>query len=99
MFIAQLTVNIMIFMIGLFGVCLNYRSILITLMGIELMLLSTSLNFAIFSVYLNDIVGEIFCLLILTVAAAASAIGLGILILLYKTKGSIDLNDKSLLKK
>lgn len=93
MLLHQFTVNCVLFIIGFLGVTINYNSILIVLMGIELMLLSTSLNFIISSVYLNDIYGQIFSIFILTVAASESAIGLAILIVYYKLKGDIQISD------
>ena len=86
-----LTVTIILFFIGLFGIVLNRKNILIIIMSIELLLLSVNLNFAVFSVYLDDVVGQIFVLFILTIAAAESAIGLALLIILYRLKNSIEL--------
>ena len=80
-----------IFFIGLMGIVLNRKNILVTIMSIELLLLAVNLNFAAFSIYLDDIVGQIFVLFILTVAAAESAIGLAILTVLYRLKNSIEL--------
>jgi NADH-quinone oxidoreductase subunit K len=71
------------------GIVLNRRDIIIILMCIELVLLSQNLNFVTFSVYLDDLVGQIFTLFVLTVAAAESAIGLALLILYYRVRGSI----------
>jgi NADH-quinone oxidoreductase subunit K len=73
------------------GIVLNRKNILVTIMSIELLLLAVNLNFAAFSIYLDDIVGQIFVLFILTVAAAESAIGLAILTVLYRLKNSIEL--------
>ena len=81
-----LTVIIFLFLIGVLGLVLNRKNILITIMSIELMLLSVNLNFAVFSSYLDDIVGQIFILFILTIAATESAIGLAILSVYYKLK-------------
>ena len=89
MFLRQLTSNIFLFTIGLFGIVLNRRNILIILMCIELVLLSLNLNFIIFSVYFDDLYGQIFSLFILTVAAAESAVGLAIIIIYYRIRGSI----------
>ena len=80
------------FFIGVFGLVLNRKNILITIMSIELMLLAVNLNFIIFSIYLDDIVGYIFVLFILTVAATESAIGLAILSVYYKLKQTIQLD-------
>jgi NADH-quinone oxidoreductase subunit K len=98
MFISQILTNIILFFIGVFGIISNRRSILIILMCIELILLSVNLNFIIFSVYLDDFYGQIFSLFILTVAAAESAIGLAILILYYRIRGKILINQVATLK-
>jgi NADH-quinone oxidoreductase subunit K len=82
-----------LFVIGIFGVFLNKRNIIIILMSIELMLLAVNINFVAFSSYLNDIMGQIFSLLILTVAAAEAAIGLAILVIYFRNKGSISVDD------
>lgn len=82
-----------LFVIGIFGVFLNKKNIIIILMSIELMLLSVNINFVAFSSYLNDIMGQIFSLLILTVAAAEAAIGLAILVIYFRIKGSISVDD------
>ena len=82
-----------LFVIGIFGVFLNKKNIIIILMSIELMLLSVNINFVAFSSYLNDIMGQIFSLLILTVAAAEAAIGLSILVIYFRKKGSISVDD------
>jgi NADH-quinone oxidoreductase subunit K len=86
-----ITVTCIIFFIGLLGIILNRKNILITIMSIELLLLSVNLNFAAFSIYLDDIVGQIFIIFILTIAAAESATGLAIITVLYKLKNSIEL--------
>jgi NADH-quinone oxidoreductase subunit K len=86
-----LNLTCIVFFIGLLGIVLNRKNILITIMSIELLLLSINLNFAAFSIYLDDIVGQIFVLFILTIAAAESAIGLAIITVLYKLKNSIEL--------
>ena len=80
---------ITLFLIGVLGLVLNRKNILITLMSIELMLLAVNLNFVIFSIYLDDIAGYVFVLFILTIAAAESAIGLAILTIYYKLKNTI----------
>ena len=82
MFLTQLSANLFLFFVGLFGVIFNRRNILIVLMCIELML-GLNLNFIVFSVYLDDLYGEIFSFFILTIAAAESAIGLAIIIIYY----------------
>jgi NADH-quinone oxidoreductase subunit K len=98
MFILQILTNIFLFFTGVFGIISNRRSILVILMCIELILLSVNLNFILFSVYLDDFYGQIFSLFILTIAAAESAIGLAILILYYRIRGKILINQVATLK-
>jgi len=98
MFLTQLTANIFLFFIGLLGIVLNRRNILIILMCVELVLLSLNLNFIIFSVYFDDLYGQLFSLFILTVAAAESAVGLAIIIIYYRIRGSISINQIAILK-
>ena len=86
-----LSVTSVVFFIGLFGVILNRKNILMVVLSIEILLLAVNLNFAILSVYLDDIVGQIFVIFILTIAAAESAIGLSIVTTFYKIKGSIQI--------
>ena len=87
--VEYLTVAMIIFIIGVLGIFLNRKNIIIMLMSIELILLAINFNFIIFSVSLNDIVGQIYSLFILTVAAAESAIGLAILVAYYRIRGTI----------
>ncbi len=84
-----LIVNLFLFCFGLFGIILNRQNIIIILMSIELLLLSINLNYLYLSVYMDDLIGQLFSLLILTVAAAESAIGLALLILFFKKNNSI----------
>jgi NADH-quinone oxidoreductase subunit K len=84
-----ITCSSFVFLIGVLGLVLNKRNLLILLMSIELMLLGLNLNFIFFSVYLDDILGQVFALYVLTVAAAESAIGLAILTVYYKDKQTI----------
>ena len=93
-----LLIAIMLFVIGLSGIFLNRKNIIILLMSIELMLLSINFNFIIFSIFLDDIVGQLFALLILTVAAAESAIGLAILVIYYRIRGAIAIELINLMK-
>ncbi len=86
-----LNLTCIVFFIGLVGIVLNRKNILIIIMSIELLLLAVNLNFAAFSIYLDDIVGQIFVLFILTIAAAESAIGLAIITVFFKLKNSIQL--------
>lgn len=91
MFLLQITSNFFLFLIGVFGIITNRSNILIVLMCIELVLLSINLNFIVFSVYLDDVYGQIFSFFVLTIAAAESSIGLAIIILYYRVKGSIEI--------
>ena len=85
MFLIQFAVNFVVFLVGLSGMVLNRRNILILIMCIEMMLLSLNLNFIVFSIYFDDLYGQVFSLFILTVAAAESAIGLAIIIIYYRS--------------
>jgi len=98
MFLTQLSANFFLFFVGVFGVVFNRRNVLIILMCIELMLLGLNLNFILFSVYLDDLFGEIFSFFILTIAAAESAIGLAVIIIYYRIQGNINTNFKFLIK-
>lgn len=91
-------VTSLMFFIGVGGVILNRTNILAILMSLEIALFSVSLNFLIFSVYLDDIVGQIFALFILTIAACESSIGLAIILVYYRVRGSIRVDQASLLK-
>ena len=84
---------VFLFLIGVLGLVLNRKNILITLMSIELMLLAINLNFVIFSIYLDDIIGYVFVLFVLTIAAAESAIGLAILTIYYRLKNNIRIDQ------
>lgn len=98
MFLTQISANILLFFIGLIGVMLNRRNILIILMCVELLLLSLNMNFILFSVYLDDVYGQLCAFFILTIAAAESAIGLAIIIIYYRIRGSILVSDKFVIK-
>jgi NADH-quinone oxidoreductase subunit K len=86
-----LTITTAVFSIGLLGVFLNKKNLIMILLSIELLLLSINLNFAILSIYLDDITGHIFVIFILTIAAAESAIGLSLIISLFRLKNSIEI--------
>ena len=86
-----LNIVIVLFLIGVWGLVLNRKNILIIIMSIELMLLAVNINFLVFSVYLDDIVGQLFVLFILTIAATESAIGLAILTVYYKLRNTIQI--------
>ena len=93
-----LDVSMILFLLGIWGIFLNRKNIIIMLMSIELMLLAVNLNFLIFSVYLDDLMGQLFALLILTVAAAESAIGLALLVVYYRIRGTIAVEFINLMK-
>jgi NADH-quinone oxidoreductase subunit K len=93
-----LILSALVFIIGICGIFLNRKNVIIILMSIELMLLSVNINMVAFSVYLKDLVGQIFTMFILTVAAAEAAIGLAILVVFYRKKNSIEIDDISELK-
>ena len=88
-----LTVSALIFVIGVFGIFLNRKNVIIILMSIELILLAVNINLVSFSIFLQDIVGQVFTMLILTVAAAEAAIGLAIIVVYYRNKGSIRVEE------
>lgn len=83
--------TLLLFFIGVLGLVLNRKNILITIMSLELMLLAVNLNFVTFSIYLDDVMGQIFVLFILTIAATESAIGLALLTIYYKLKNTIQM--------
>ena len=87
-----------LFTLGICGIFLNRKNIITILMSIELILLSVNINFVDFSVYLNDMVGQVFSVFVLTVAAAEAAIGLAILVVFNRNRGSIAVDDISTLK-
>ena len=93
-----LTIAAILFTLGLFGVFLNRKNIIIILMSIELMLLAVNINLVAFSAHLQDLVGEVFAMFVWTVAAAEAAIGLAILVTYYRNRGSIAVEDVNLMK-
>ena len=93
-----LTLAALIFTIGVFGMFLNRKNVIVILMSIELMLLAVNINFVTFSAYLNDLSGQIFTMFILTVAAAEAAIGLAILVVFFRNRGTIAVEDISSMK-
>ncbi len=93
-----LIVAAMLFTIGVFGIFLNRKNIIVILMSVELILLSVNINLVAFSAHLQDLVGQVFALFILTVAAAEAAIGLAILVVFFRNRGSIGVEDASELK-
>jgi len=96
--VKYLTVSMILFLLGIWGIFLNRKNIIIMLMSIELMLLAVNLNLLVFSVCLDDMIGQIFALLVLTVAAAESAIGLAILVVYYRIRGTIAVEFINLMK-
>jgi NADH-quinone oxidoreductase subunit K len=93
-----LTVAAILFTLGIFGIFLNRRNVIIILMSIELMLLAVNLNFVAFSSFLHDMVGQVFAMFVLTVAAAEAAIGLAILVIYFRNRGTIAVTDINLMK-
>ena len=93
-----LAVAVMLFTIGVFGIFVNRKNVIIILMSVELILLAVNINFVAFATHLNDIVGQVFALFILTVAAAEAAIGLAILVVFYRNRGSIAVDDVNVMK-
>ena len=93
-----LTVSFILFLIGIWGIFFNRKNILVMLMSIELMLLAVNLNFLFFSVSLDDVLGQVFALFSLTVAAAESAIGLALLVVYYRVRGTVAVEFINLIK-
>ena len=88
-----------LFVIGVIGLVLNRRNILVIIMSIELMLLAVNLNFIMFSIYLDDMIGQLFVMFVLTIAATESSIGLAILSSYYKLKNTIEVDKIQLIKR
>ena len=93
-----LVVAALLFVIGVFGIFLNRRNVIVILMSVELILLSVSINFVAFSAYLGDLMGQVFSMFIMTVAAAEAAIGLAILVVYFRNRGEIAVDDISQLR-
>ena len=93
-----LTVAAILFTLGVFGIFLNRKNVIIILMSIELMLLAVNINLVAFSSFLNDMVGQIFAMFVLTVAAAEVSIGLAILVVYSRNRGTIEVEDINLMK-
>ena len=93
-----LAVGALLFTLGVFGIFINRKNVIVILMSIELILLAVNINMVAFSTHLNDIVGQVFALLILTVAAAEAAIGLAILVVFYRNRGSIAVEDVNMMR-
>ena len=93
-----LTVAAILFTIGVFGIFLNRKNVIIILMSVELILLSVNINLVAFSSFHGDMVGQVFAMLVLTVAAAEAAIGLAILVVYFRNRGSIAVEDLNVMK-
>jgi len=93
-----LTLASILFTLGIFGIFLNRKNVIVILMSIELMLLAVNINFVAFSAFLNDLVGQVFAMFVLTVAAAEAAIGLAILMVYFRNRGTIEVEDINLMK-
>jgi NADH-quinone oxidoreductase subunit K len=93
-----LTVAAVVFTLGIFGIFLNRKNVIVILMSIELMLLAVNINFVAFSSFLGDMVGQVFAMFVLTVAAAEAAIGLAIVVIYFRNRGTIAVADINLMK-
>jgi len=93
-----LAVGAILFTLGIFGIFVNRKNVIVILMSIELILLAVNVNLVAFSANLNDLVGQVFALLVLTVAAAEAAIGLAILVVFFRNRGTIAVEDINLMK-
>ncbi|MGA0593723.1 NADH-quinone oxidoreductase subunit NuoK [Enterovirga sp. CN4-39] len=93
-----LTVAAILFTIGVLGIFINRKNVIVILMSVELILLAVNINLVAFSSHLNDIVGQVFALFVLTVAAAEAAIGLAILVTFYRNRGSIAVEDINMMR-
>lgn len=93
-----LTLAAVLLTLGVFGIFLNRKNVIIILMSIELILLSININLVAFSFYLGDLIGQVFALFILTVAAGEAAIGLAILVVYFRNRGTIDVEDINMMK-
>jgi NADH-quinone oxidoreductase subunit K len=93
-----LTVAAILFTRGIFGIFLNRKNVIVILMSVELMLLAVNINLVAFSHFLGDLVGQVFALMVLTVAAAEASIGLAILVVYFRNRGTIEVEDINLMK-
>ncbi len=93
-----LTVAAILFTLGIFGIFLNRKNVIIILMSIELMLLAVNINLVAFSTHLGDLTGQVFAMFVLTVAAAEAANGLAILVVYFRNRGSIEVEDINVMK-
>src|SRR4051794_6938293 len=93
-----LTVGAILFTLGILGIFLNRKNVIVILMSVELILLAVNINLVAFSTHLGDLVGQVFALVVLTVAAAEAAIGLAILVVFYRNRGSIAVEDINMMR-
>ena len=93
-----LVVAAILFTLGIFGIFINRKNVIVILMSIELILLAVNLNLVAFSTFLGDIVGQVFALLVLTVAAAEAAVGLGIILAFYRNKETVNIDEMNLMR-
>lgn len=93
-----LAVGAVLFVLGVFGILLNRKNVIVILMSIELMLLAVNLNLVAFSAHLGDLTGQVLTMMVLTVAAAEAAIGLAIVVVYFRNRGTIEVDDISTLK-
>ena len=93
-----LTVAAILFTIGILGIFLNRKNVIVILMSVELMLLAVNINLVAFSAYSGDLVGQVFAMMVLTVAAAEAAIGLAIIVVYFRNRGSIAVEDVNMMK-
>ena len=93
-----LTLGAMLFAIAVVGIFLNRKNLIVLLMAIELMLLAVNINFVAFSTHLGDLAGQVFTMFVLTVAAAEAAVGLAILVVFFRNRGTIDVEDVNVMK-
>jgi NADH-quinone oxidoreductase subunit K len=93
-----LTVAAILFTIGVFGIFINRKNVIVILMSVELILLAVNINLVAFSAFLGDLVGQVFALIVLTVAAAEASIGLAILVVFFRNRGTIAVEDINLMK-
>jgi NADH-quinone oxidoreductase subunit K len=93
-----LTVAAILFTIGIFGIFINRKNVIVILMSVELILLAVNINLVAFSAFLGDLVGQVFALFVLTVAAAEASIGLAILVVFYRNRGSIAVEDVNVMR-
>ena len=92
------TVSAILFVLGVFGIAINRKNVIIILMSIELILLAVNINFVAFSAFLGDLSGQVFAMFVLTVAAAEAAIGLAILVIYFRNRGTIAVDDINMMK-